>query len=196
MNASDVRLGQCYFAQLSERSTQVRIERPAPGGGWIARVLSHGKHAKIKNAAQFLRRCDEEEIAAVVRGLRSRIEPVTELPALHAGPHWAPDPSDGRLRNNVTSKATAQPGALRDETASFPPEPMSLLDAVVYVLKAAKKPLSTRDIVESIIRLRLWTPSGATPWGTLHAAISRDIVNNGEKSRFQKAARGLFDIRK
>ncbi len=199
MNASEVRLGQCYFAQLSERSTQVRIERPATGGGWIARVLSHGKHAKIKSAAQLLRRCDDEEIAAVVRGFepnrRSLVEPVTELPALHAGPHWDPDPSDGRLRNNVTSKATAPPGAIRDETASFPPESMSLLDAAVYVLKTAKKPLSTREIVAAIIKLRLWNPSGATPWGTLYAAISRDIVNNGEQSRFQKATRGLFNVR-
>ena len=187
MNASDVRLGQCYFAQLSERSTQVRIERPAPGGGWIARVLSHGKHAKIKSAAQLLRRCDDEEVAAVVRGLepnrRSCIEPVTELPP------FVFENKDGEI-------LTSPPPVKRIKIAEPPPESMSLLDAAAYVLKAAKKPLSTRDIVEAIIRLRLWNPSGATPWGTLHAAISRDIVNNGEKSRFQKATRGLFDIRK
>ncbi len=186
MNASEVRLGQCYFAQLSERSTQVRIERPASGGGWIARVLSHGKHAKIKSAAQLQRRCDEEEIAAVVRGLepnrRSLVEPVTELPPF--------------VFENKDGKILAEPPKpKRIKISEPPPESMSLLDAAAYVLKAAKKPLSTREIVEAIIRLRLWTPSGQTPWATLHAAISRDIVNNGEKSRFQKATRGLFNVR-
>ncbi len=186
MNASEVRLGQCYFAQLSERSTQVRIERPAPGGGWIARVLSHGKHAKIKDASQLLRRCDEEEIAAVVRGRephrRSCVEPVTELPP------FVFENKDGEI-------LATPPPVKRIKIAEPPPESMSLLDAAAYVLKAAKKPLSTREIVALVIAQRLWTPSGSTPHASLHAAISRDIVNNGEKSRFQKATRGLFNIR-
>ncbi|HBT76020.1 MAG TPA: hypothetical protein DEB39_03645 [Planctomycetaceae bacterium] len=186
MNTSEVRLGQCYFAKLSERSTQVRIERTSPGGGWIARVLSHGKHAKIKNAAQLLRHCDEDEIAAVVRGLepnrRSLIEPVTELPP------FAFENKDGEI-------LATPPTPKRIKIAEPPPESMSLLDAAAYVLKSAKKALSTREIVAAIIQQRLWNPSGATPWATLNAALNRDMQANGTKSRFVKAERGKYSLR-
>ena len=186
MNASEVRLGQCYFARLSERSTQVRIERPAPDGGWIARVLSHGKHAKIKNAAQLLYQCDEEEIAAVVRGLepnrRSSIEPVTELPP------FVFENKDGEI-------LSAPPPVKRIKIAEPPPESMSLLDAAAYVLKSAKQALSTREIVALVIQQRLWIASGATPWATLNAALNRDMQTNGSKSRFMKAERGKYSVR-
>ncbi len=186
MNASDIRLGQCYFARLSERSTQVRIERPALGGGWIARVLSHGKHAKIKNASQLLRHCDEEEIAAVVRGLepnrRSLVEPVTELPP------FVFENKDGEI-------LTVPPTPKRIKIAEPPPESMSLLDAAAYVLKAAKQALSTRKIVELVIAQRLWIANGSTPWQTLNAALNRDMQANGSKSRFVKAERGKYTLR-
>ncbi len=187
MNASEVRLGQCYFAKLSERSTQVRIERPAPGGGWIARVLSHGKHAKIKNVTQLLRQCDEEEIAAVVRGLdpnrRSCVEPVTELPP------FAFENNDGEI-------LTTPPTPKRIKIAEPPPKSMSLLDAAAYVLKSAKQPLSTREIVELVIAQRLWIANGSTPWATLNVALNRDMQTNGSKSRFVKAERGKYALRK
>ncbi len=186
MNASEVRLGQCYFAKLSERSTQVRIERPAPGGGWIARVLSHGKQAKIKSAAQLLRRCNEEEIAAVVRGLepnrRSLVEPITELPP------FVFENKDGEI-------LTTPPSPKRIKIAEPPPESMSLLDAAAYVLKSAKQTLSTREIIALVIQQRLWIASGATPWATLNAALNRDMQANGSKSRFVKAERGKYAVR-
>lgn len=186
MNASEVRLGQCYFARLSERSTQVRIERPASDGGWVARVLSHGKHAKIKNAAQLLRPCDEDEIAAVVRGLepnrRSLVEAVTELPP------FAFENKDGEI-------LPTPPTPKRIKIAEPPPESMSLLDAAAYVLKTAKQSLSTREIVELVIAQSLWIASGATPWQTLNAALNRDMQTNGSKSRFVKAERGKYSLR-
>lgn len=186
MNSSEVRLGQCYFARLSERSTQVRIERVAPGGGWIARVLSHGKHAKIKSADQLLRLCDEGEIAAVVRGIepnrRSLVEPVTELPPFV-------------FENKEGEILPAPPSPKRIKISEPPPGPMSLLDATAYVLKAAKKALSTREIIELIVTRSLWSPSGLTPWATLNAALNRDIAANGEQSRFVKLERGKYSVR-
>ena len=72
---------------------------------------------------------------------------------------------------------------------------MSLLDAAAYVLKSAKQPLSTREIVELVIAQRLWIANGSTPWQTLNAALNRDMQANGSKSRFVKAERGKYTLR-
>jgi len=71
---------------------------------------------------------------------------------------------------------------------------MSMLDAAVLALKAARKPLNTVAICAIMKEKGLWTTtSGKTPQCTLHAAISREIKVKGAESRFVKSVeRGMF----
>lgn len=73
------------------------------------------------------------------------------------------------------------------------PQKMSGLDAAAKVLAEAGKPLGTKAIVEMALAKGYWRTSGATPQGTLHAAISREIAAKGAESRFRKVARGMFE---
>ena len=70
----------------------------------------------------------------------------------------------------------------------------SLLDAAVEVLRLAKMPMNTREIVDAAIELKLWQPTGAkTPEQTLYGAIHREnktkehprIVKSDLKGKFQ-----------
>ena len=69
----------------------------------------------------------------------------------------------------------------------------SLLDAAVEVLRLAKMPMNTREIVDAAIELKLWQPTGAkTPEQTLYGAIVREnktkehprIVKSDLKGKF------------
>ena len=74
-----------------------------------------------------------------------------------------------------------------------PEKKRSLLDAAVEVLRLAKMPMNTREIVDAAIELKLWTPTGAkTPEQTLYGAIVREnktkenprIVKSDIKGKF------------
>ena len=74
-----------------------------------------------------------------------------------------------------------------------PEKKRSLLDAAVEVLRLAKMPMNTREIIEAAIELKLWQPTGAkTPEQTLYGAIVREnktkehprIVKSDIKGKF------------
>jgi len=74
-----------------------------------------------------------------------------------------------------------------------PQKKLSGLDAAARVLGESKHPMTCREIVEAMAAKGYWTsPGGATPWGTLSAAIAREIKLKGADSRFVKAERGKF----
>ena len=69
----------------------------------------------------------------------------------------------------------------------------SLLNAAVEVLRIAKQPMNTREIIEWAMKLELWQPTGAkTPEQTLYGAIHREnktkehprIVKSDIKGKF------------
>ena len=69
----------------------------------------------------------------------------------------------------------------------------SALDAAAAVLKAAGKPMGTRELIDTMAAKKLWaSPGGATPHATLHAAMSREISAKGADARFIKVDRGQF----
>ena len=73
-----------------------------------------------------------------------------------------------------TTKKTARtkPAAKTSKKAST--KKLSQLDAAVKVLKAARKPLNCKAMVEAMATKKLWTsPGGKTPDATLYAAILR-----------------------
>lgn len=82
------------------------------------------------------------------------------------------------------------------ETPTEAPKPVSALDAAVKVLTEAGTPLNCKQMIETMLAKNYWKPahSGKTPANTLHAAISKEIKVKAEKSRFQKAGKGLFTL--
>ena len=80
-----------------------------------------------------------------------------------------------------------------DTPATEPEKKRSLLDAAVEVLRIAKQPMNTREIIEWAMKLELWQPTGAkTPEQTLYGAIHREnktkehprIVKSDIKGKF------------
>ncbi len=100
---------------------------------------------------------------------------------------------DTRLNGDATP---SEKGGKATKTEKAPtekkPRKLSGLDAAAQVLAEAGKPLNCLDIMEAIIKKRLWGTTGKTPHATLSAAMSREITKKGKDSRFVKAGRGLF----
>ena len=72
---------------------------------------------------------------------------------------------------------------------------MNALDAAYEVLRATGKPLHYREITKRALDRGLWTTAGLTPWDTVNARIAVDIKQNGENSRFYRAAPGIYGCR-
>ena len=106
------------------------------------------------------------------------------------------------VRNNAGKefhavRLTALPDAKdvgnTETPATEPEKKRSLLEAAVEVLRIAKQPMNTREIIEWAMKLELWTPTGAkTPEQTLYGAIHREnktkerprIVKSDIKGKF------------
>jgi hypothetical protein len=68
------------------------------------------------------------------------------------------------------------------------------LDSAVRVLKEAGTPLSTGDMVKTLLEKGYWQTEGKTPAATIYAAIITEISKKGDKSRFRTVARGQFEL--
>jgi hypothetical protein len=75
-----------------------------------------------------------------------------------------------------------------------PKQKMSMLDAVVEILKDASHPMSSKELIAAMEDANLWkSPGGKTPSNTLSAAILRECKAK-ENPRFNKPAPGKFEI--
>jgi hypothetical protein len=91
------------------------------------------------------------------------------------------------------TKATKQEKAQPKKTKANNGKKLSALDAAAKVLGESRQPMTCRDLVDQMAAKGYWTsPSGATPWSTLNAAIAREIKVKGADSRFVKSERGKF----
>ena len=68
------------------------------------------------------------------------------------------------------------------------------LDAAAQVLKDAKGPMTTKEMVEQMLAKGLWQTAGKTPAATIYSAILREIATKGTDARFRKADRGKFEL--
>ena len=68
------------------------------------------------------------------------------------------------------------------------------LDAAAQVLAEAKKPMTTKEMVEAMLAQKLWSTGGKTPAATIYSAIIREIATKGKDTRFRKADRGTFEL--
>lgn len=72
---------------------------------------------------------------------------------------------------------------------------MDVLEAAEVVLREAGGPLHYRDLIERILKRRLWASDAKTPEATLNSRLARDINENGTESRFVRTAPGTFVLR-
>jgi len=84
--------------------------------------------------------------------------------------------------------------AAKKERAKKEGGKMSGLDAAAQVLAEAKKPMTCKAMVETMLAKGLWTTKGATPSSTIYAAILRECAAKKEASRFRKVGRGQFEF--
>jgi len=152
-----IRPSRFYLARLTRNEMVVRIEEVLPQGGWIARVLSHGRKVRIKEESQIIHACDENGIEfvadATVPNRRSTAlppEPQTNTAIL---------PKEPLVQNDWASVAIPIIPPM-----VYPTERCTLLDATAMILREERKPMSTHEIVKAILAQQLWTPSGKTPW--------------------------------
>ena len=72
---------------------------------------------------------------------------------------------------------------------------MLTLEAVEFVLRQADRSMHSREIAEMIIAHSLAKLTGRTPWKTVNARISEDILEFGAQSKFMRTSHGLFALR-
>jgi len=100
-------------------------------------------------------------------------------------------------RTNMTAKKTTKTSTKATKKAAPAKAPkdkkVSAIDAAATVLKSAKEPMNTKEMIEAMATKGLWSsPGGKTPAATLYSAILREIAAKGKDSRFTKTERGKF----
>ena len=102
---------------------------------------------------------------------------------------------------NTDTPATEPEKITEDDTPNPAPEcatqkpekKRSLLDAAVEVLRLAKMPMNTREIIDAAIELKLWQPTGAkTPEQTLYGAIVRENKTKEQPRIIKSDIKGKF----
>jgi hypothetical protein len=69
------------------------------------------------------------------------------------------------------------------------------LKAAYEVLKAEGRPLSAAEVTDIAIRRGLVSSGGQTPWQTMKAKLSVDILQSGTRSLFKRSDKGRFALR-
>jgi predicted NUDIX family phosphoesterase len=72
---------------------------------------------------------------------------------------------------------------------------MSHLDAAELALRQAGRPMHSKEIARAVAANTQVRLSGATPWKTITARLSMDILRHGDHSRFKRSDHGLFALR-
>lgn len=71
----------------------------------------------------------------------------------------------------------------------------SFKSIAIKIITEAGKPLHYREITRLATEQGLLKTDGKTPWATMNAQLSMDIVKNGEQSRFYRAEPGFYGLR-
>ncbi len=71
----------------------------------------------------------------------------------------------------------------------------TFLEAAKLVLEEAQRPMTAQEIVAQARLLGLLSTSGATPWKTMNARLSSEILAHKLKSDFKRVDSGLYALR-
>ena len=166
MKATEVKTGQTYKVKVGQNSTEVKITRVNPKGGWEGVNVSTGKAMNVKSAGRII-------------GPSNGCEPDAKN-----------KDKAGKSTASAKQSNTGEPVAT---VAKPDAKPLSLLNAAEIVLQAADRPLSCKEIIEKAVDAGVWEPgAGKTPANTLYSSILREIARKGADTRFKKTGRGKF----
>ncbi|MDR0392163.1 MAG: winged helix-turn-helix domain-containing protein [Planctomycetaceae bacterium] len=188
MTVNQIKVGQCYVVQLCKRELPVRIESANTSGGWNGRALTHGRMIQIKDDSQVIYLLNTDEIREIALG---KIPPRRSA---ERGIIFRNENKSDIADNVSTSVSTERTCCVYNHQTIIIPR-MNILEAARRVLRESKVAMTTREIVLAAFEKRYWFSRAATPWATLHAALSRDIKLNGKNSYFVKCGRGKFSLR-
>ncbi len=71
----------------------------------------------------------------------------------------------------------------------------SFKNIALKILKEQGKPLHYREITDIAVKKGLIQTEGKTPWATLNAQLSMDIINKGASSRFIRTDPGFYGLK-
>jgi len=213
MKKQDVKVGESYLAKVSGKVVPVRITGESRYGGWNAVNRETNREVRIKSAQRLRRTANaatratssgndkETDMSKAKKTTASKAKKASggkkQLPSERLGvPPTTPDvdekvaASESKAAKPAAEKPRARKKAERKDGT------MSGLDAAAKVLGEANEPLNTKTIVERAIEKGYWKSGGKTPAATVYAAIIREIAKKGDASRFTKADRGRFTVKK
>ena len=181
MKKSEIKIGECYEAKVSNRIVSVRIDSTHSAGGWNATNTATGKRIRIKSAQRLRAEVKPKRSAAKATAdatpeVNPTVEVITGQPL--------PEGDGGKA---------AKPHRVKKAAGEPKPKRLSALDAAAQILAETDKPMRTKELIETMAQRGLWSsPNGKTPQATLYAAILREIKNKGDQARFKKVERGQF----
>jgi hypothetical protein len=185
MKKTEVQIGAQYWANVSGKRCEVRIDGERPRGGWDATNLATGKRIVIKSA----RRLQNEpgtggRQVSVTTGDNTTI--FENEPATVEIPGGTTTGMEGVLKKPLKKKT--------GESASDEKK-LSCMAAALKVLAEAAEPMNAKEMIDAMESKGYWTsPGGKTPHATLYSAILRELAR-GDESRFVKTERGRFVAR-
>jgi len=195
MKKDQVKIGETYRAKVSGTLADVKITGENPHGGWDGINVATNRKVRIKSA-QRLRGPAKHAPASK----RKKIVPLAEYEAQAKADTSAQGGQTPAKATKDAKAATKRHTGQRHATAAKgEAKPMSLLDAAAHLLSLGTgDPMRCKDIVDLAVQRNLWAPrkGGKTPANSLYAAISREIKDKGDASRFVKAERGKFSLRR
>jgi hypothetical protein len=192
MKKADVKIGGRYFANVSGKRVEVRIEAEKSRGGWEATNLATGKQIHIKSAQRLL---------AAARGSAKTAKtasPAPEQPTTgecpRGGDHEWTETDGERFCSKCSEPAPVKAKAKKAKRSDSAKEKkLSAIDAAAKVLAEAAEPMNAKEMVDAMATKGYWTsPGGKTPHATLYSAIIREIATKGGAARFAKTERGKF----
>lgn len=134
------------------------------------------------------------------RTAKKTAAPAKKTPAKRPAAKQATVPAKTPRKATAKPKATNEAKAPKNATKAKPEaktetgKKLSQMAAAIQILTQAKQPMTAKAMVEAMVAKGLWSsPGGKTPEATLYASIIRDI-RRGADARFQKVARGQFDL--
>jgi hypothetical protein len=193
MKKHEVKVGTVYRVKVSGSVQDVRITGANPHGGWDGVNVATNRAVRIKSV-QRLRAVAGERPAK-----RKRIVSLAEYEAdakaqKHHGPKAEPAGTTTAADVSPGSKKSAKAGKpAKDRKPAAPRK--SLASAAVLVLAQAKEPMNAKAIVDAAVASGWYEPGkGKTPHATLYSSLLREARDDGDKGRFRKAKRGLWEL--
>ncbi len=188
MKKAEVKIGDKYYANVSGKRCEVRIDAEKPRGGWDATNLATGKKIHIKSA---------QRLQAEVGAKRGRAKVTTEGNVTVV----ENEPATVETIGGVSSTAVPvlkKPRKAKSENAESTEsgeKRLSCVAAALKVLSESSEPMNAQELITTMQAKGYWTsPGGKTPHATLYSAILRDLAK-GDDSKFVKAERGRFTVR-